>query len=138
MDRASRQEQAASGCQGVAERLRETVQRHPGKMTLQLAREYGVPEVEVIRAFPDRRAVELDMTGWEDLLRSFEAVGPVRVQVSNGAATMEVVGRFGNFSTTGDFFNVQTESLDMHIRWRGLAAALAVEKPGHMDGQMSV
>jgi putative hemin transport protein len=103
-------------------------------MTLQLAREYGVPEAEVIRAFPGDRAVELASARWEDLIRSFEALGPVRVLVSSGAATAEVVGKFGGFSTTGEFFNVQTESLDMHIRWRELAAAFAVEKPGHMDG----
>ena len=35
-------------------------------MTLQLARDLGVPEVEVIRALPDDRAVELDATRWED------------------------------------------------------------------------
>jgi putative hemin transport protein len=104
-------------------------------MTLQLAREFGVPEVEVIRAFPDERAVELDITRWEDLMRGFDAFGPVRVLVSNGAATVEVVGQFGDFSTTGEFFNVQTESLDMHLRWQELAAAFAVEKPGHMGGQ---
>src|SRR5205085_4058964 len=80
------------------------------------------------------RAVELDCARWEDLIRSFEGFGPVRVLVSSGAATVEVIGRFGGFSTTGDFFNVQTESLDLHLRWRELAAAFAVEKPGHMDG----
>jgi len=45
-----------------------------------------------------------------------------------------VDGQFGGFSTAGEFFNVQTDSLDMHIRWQQLAAAFAVEKPGHMDG----
>jgi putative heme iron utilization protein len=103
-------------------------------MTLQLARDFGVPEVEVIRAFPDGRAVELDAARWEEMLHSLELFGPVRVLVSNGATTLEVVGQFGNFSTTGDFLNVQTDTLDMHIRWRELAAAFAVEKPGHMDG----
>src|SRR5690349_9516411 len=49
MERAKHQEQPASGLQGLAERLQEAVRRHPRKMTLQLAREYGVPEVEVIR-----------------------------------------------------------------------------------------
>jgi len=43
-------------------------------------------------------------------------------------------GKFGGFSTAGEFFNVQTDTLDMHIRWRELAAVFAVEKPGHMDG----
>ena len=122
------------GRAGLAEHLREAVNRHPRKMTLQLAREYGVPEVEVIRAFPDDRAAELDIIRWEGLIRSFEALDLVRVLVSNGAVTVEVLGRFGNFSTAGEFFNVQTESLDMHVRWRELAAAFAVEKPGHMDG----
>jgi putative hemin transport protein len=103
-------------------------------MTLQLARDLGVPEVEVIRAFPTDRVVELDIARWEELLRSFVAFGSVRVLVSNGAATIEVDGQFGGFSTAGEFFNVQTDLLDMHIRGRELSAVFAVEKPGHMDG----
>ena len=54
--------------------------------------------------------------------------------VSNGATTIEVDGQFGGFSTAGEFFNVQTDTLDLHIRWQQLAAVFAVEKPGHMDG----
>ena len=116
------------------ERIRAEVERNPRKMTLQLAIDLGVPEVDVIRAFPPDRVMELDVARWEDLLRSFEALGSVRVLVSNGAATIEVDGQFGGFSTAGEFFNVQTDSLDVHIRWRQLAAVFAVEKPGHMDG----
>ena len=58
----------------------------------------------------------------------------MRVLVSNGATTIEVDGQFGGFSTAGEFFNVQTDTLDMHIRWQQLAAVFAVEKPGHLDG----
>src|SRR5258705_7874192 len=115
-------------------RIRAEVEKHPRKMTLQLARELGVPEVEVIRAFPSDRVTELDIARWEELLRSLEGFGSVRVLVSNGAATIEVDGRFGGFSTTGEFFNVQSDTLDLHIRWRQLATVFAVEKPGHMDG----
>jgi putative hemin transport protein len=125
----SEEEQAA-----VTERLREAIRRAPHKMTLQLAREHGVPEVEVVRAFPEDRATELDTLRWEPLLRGLEACGPVWVLVSNGAATVEVAGEFGGFSTAGDYFNVQTATLDMHIRWRELAAVFAVEKPGHLKG----
>lgn len=116
------------------DRIRSAVEKNPRKMTLQLARDLGVPEVEVIRAFPPDRVMELDIARWEELLRGLEAFGSVRVLVSNGAATIEVDGQFGGFSTAGEFFNVQTDSLDMHIRWEQLAAAFAVEKPGHMDG----
>ena len=116
------------------DRIRAAVERNPRKMTLQLARDLGVPEVEVIRAFPPDSVTELDVARWEQLLRSFEALGPVRVLVSNGATTIEVDGQFGGFSTAGEFFNVQTDTLDLHVRWQQLAAALAVEKPGHMDG----
>ena len=117
-----------------SDRIRTAVEKNPRKMTLQLARDLGVPEVEVIRAFPPDRVTELDVGRWEELLRSLEDLGSVRVLVSNGATTIEVDGRFGGFSTTGEFFNVQTDTLDMHIRWENLAAAFAVEKPGHMDG----
>jgi len=43
-----------------------------------------------------------------------QALGEVHVIVSNEATTLENVGQFGKFSKTGDFFNVQTKSLDMH------------------------
>jgi putative hemin transport protein len=119
------------------DRIRAAVRDNPNKMTMQLARDLGVPEVEIIRAMPDNRAVELDISRWEELIRAFEALGDVHVIVSNGGATLEVVGPFGKFSTWGDFFNVQTKTLDMHIRWSQLGSAFAVEKPSHMDDETS-
>src|SRR5205085_7644993 len=89
-------------------------------------------------AFPGDRAVELDANRWEELIRRLEPFGKVHVIVSNGAATLEANGQFGKFSTTGDFFNVQTPSLDMHIRWREMGAVFAVEKPGHLDGKKTL
>ncbi len=120
------------------EQLRAAVRDNPNQMTLLLARQFGVPEVEVVRAFPDDRALELDPARWEELIRGLEAFGKVHVLVSNGGATLEAIGQFGGFSTTGDFFNVQTKSLDMHIRWREIGAVFAVEKPGHLDGRKTL
>jgi len=117
----------------LANRLAAALGRNPRAMTLQLARDLGVAEVEIIRALPDGRAVELDVGHWEELIRALVTLGKVHVIVSNGAVTLEAVGAFGNFSTFGEFFNVQTK-LDMHIRWQQLGAAFAVEKPGHLDG----
>ena len=118
----------------MEERIRAAVAANPRKMTLQLACDLGVPEVEVIRAFPPDRVTELDIGRWEELIQTFEELGGVRVIVSNGCVTAELEGQFGGFGKTGPFFNVQTSSLDMHIRWEELGAAFAVEKPGHMDG----
>src|ERR1700738_1181231 len=118
----------------TAQRIREAIAAAPSKMTMQIARDLEVPEVEVIRQLPDQRAVELDIARWEELLHAFETFGKVHVIVTNGAATLESVGEFGNFSTWGEFFNVQTKNLDMHIRWPNLGAAFAVEKPSHMSG----
>ena len=116
------------------ERIRAALRAAPSQMTLQLARQLGVPEVEVIRAMPEGRGVELDAARWEDILRALEEVGDVHVIVSNGAVTCETTGRFGGFSVWGEFFNVQSGSLDLHVRFRELASAFAVEKPGHTDG----
>jgi putative heme iron utilization protein len=118
----------------LRQRIRATLLEQPNRMTMQLAREFGVPEVEIVRAMPEGRAVELDIGRWEELLRSLEGLGTLHVIVSNGAATLEAVGQFGNFSTWNEFFNVQTKTLDMHIRWPNLGAAFAVEKPSHMNG----
>src|ERR1700687_2970715 len=94
-----------------ADRIRAAVEKNPRKMTLQLAHDLGVPEVEVIRAFPADRVIDLDIARCEELLRRLDALGAVRVLVANGAATIEVDGQFGGFSTAGEFFNVQTDSL---------------------------
>ncbi len=118
--------------------LREKVAANLSRMTVQLARELGVPEVEIIRALPDERAIELDIARWQELIRSFEALDRVHVISSNGAVTLECFGQFGNFSTWGEYFNVQTATLDMHIRFGLLAAAFAVTKPGHMDSVPTV
>jgi putative hemin transport protein len=118
----------------TVERIQSALRKSPGQMTLQLARDLDVPEVEVIRAMPGEVSVELDMTRWEELFQSFPELEKVHVIVSNASVTCEVVGEFGGYSTWGEFFNVQTKTLDMHIRHAKLAAAFAVEKPSHMDG----
>ena len=118
--------------------IRAAFERNPRKMTVQLARELGVPEVEVIRALPAGTVTELDASRWEELLRAVEALGDVHVIVTNGAVTLESFGRFGYYSSFGEgdnrYFNVQTKSLDMHIRPATIGSVFAVEKPGHMDG----
>ncbi len=113
-------------------RIREAIQKNPGQMTMQMARELDVPEMEIVRLMPS--STPLDIARWEELIRALEPLGIVHVIVSNGATTLESVGQFGGFSTWGPFFNVQTDSLDMHIRFQELASVFAVEKPSHMTG----
>ncbi|MEX0776085.1 MAG: ChuX/HutX family heme-like substrate-binding protein [Phycisphaeraceae bacterium] len=114
-------------------RIRAALDQNRSAMTVMVARQLGVPEIEVVRALtPD--SIELDALRWEQLVQAFEPLGNVHVIASNSAVTLEVFGQFGNFSTWGDFFNVQSKTLDMHIRKPTIAAAFAVKKPGHMDG----
>src|SRR3989304_2842852 len=115
--------------------IREAFDRDRQQIVLLLARQLGVPELDVVRAMPEELVEELDFPQWEDIVRSFEALGDVHVIVSNGASTLEVVGAFGKFSNAQGFFNVQTKSLDMHIRSQALAAVFAVRKPRHTDGK---
>ena len=117
------------------EEIRAFILENPNQMTMLLAKKFNVPEVEIIRAFPESRVVELDPARWEELIRGLESFGKVHVIVSNGATTLEAVGQFGGFSTAGVFFNVQTDSLDMHIRWQEIGAMFAVEKPSHLEGK---
>jgi putative heme utilization carrier protein HutX len=118
----------------IVQRIRDAIAAAPSKMTMQIARDLEVPEAEVIRQLPQGRAVELAVERWEELMGELPAFGKVHVIVTSGAATMESVGAFGNFSTWGEFFNVQTKTLDMHIRWANVGCVFAVEKPSHMSG----
>ncbi|MEX1249028.1 MAG: ChuX/HutX family heme-like substrate-binding protein [Anaerolineales bacterium] len=115
--------------------IRETFDRDRKQMVLLLARQLGVPEGDVVRAMPDELVDELDFSQWLEIMRAFESLGEVHVIVSNGATTLECAGQFGKFSTSQGFFNVQTKSLDMHIRSQALASVFAVRKPSHTDGK---
>ncbi len=118
----------------LRERIREAYLNNTSQMTVVLARELDVPELLVVRSLPEEQVCELDATQWEQVLRRFEELGNVHVIVTNGTTTIEAFGQFGNFSHWKDYFNVQTKSLDMHIRAGRIAAIFAVRKPGHMDG----
>lgn len=118
-----------------AEAIRRAFDSDRKQMVLLLARQLGVAELEVVRAMPSELITQLDFPRWEEIVRSFEPLGDVHVVVSNGATTLECVGRFGKFSTTQGFFNVQTPTLDMHIRIAGLASVYALKKPSHTDGK---
>ena len=115
------------------EAIRAALRDKPGEMTMQLAKRLDVAEAEIMRRLPDGRGVELDLTRLQELFTAFEAVGTVHVIVTNGAVTCETVGEFGGFSVWEEFFNVQSKTLDMHIRYKNLGSAFAVEKPSHMD-----
>lgn len=118
----------------LEQKVRLRLAENPQAMTMQLANELEVPEVQIIRVWPDNRSVELDVTRWQEIMERLPEFGKVHVIISNGAATVEVNGEFGGYSTWGDFFNVQTATLDMHIRYKNLSAVFAVEKPSHMSG----
>jgi len=118
-----------------AEAIRKAYDSDRKQMVLLLARQLGVPELEVVRAMPSELATELDAAQWEAIIHAFEPLGDVHVVVTNTGATLEAIGSFGKFSTTQGFFNVQTPSLDMHIRIAGLASVFAVTKPSHTDGK---
>lgn len=120
-----------------AERLasiREAYNEDRSQMTLMLAHQLRVPEVDVIRALEGDTARELDFSRWEELIRTFEALGEVTVIVSNGSTTIESFGQFGGFNNAQGFLNVRSKSLDMHIRGWELASAFAFRKPSHLDG----
>lgn len=116
-------------------RVEDYFRRKPVAMTLAAARDLGVPEAEVIRALEGKGGTELDPAAFEPVIRALEAFGTCHVIVSNRGATLECRGAFGNFSRTGPFFNVETPTLDMHLRPEAVGSLFCVEKRGHADGK---
>lgn len=118
--------------------IREAYNADRSQMTLMLAYQLRVPEVEILRALEGDTARELDGSRWEEIVRAFEPLGEVTVIVSNGAATVEVFGQFGKFFNKDGFLNIRTETLDMHIRGWELASVFAFTKPSHLDKHESL
>ena len=118
--------------------IREAYNKDRSQMTLMLAHQLRIPEVDILRALEGDTARELDFLRWEEIIHGFEALGDVTVIVSNGAATIEAFGQFGGFSNKDGFLNVRSKSLDMHIRSWELASVFAFRKPSHLDKHESL
>lgn len=118
--------------------IREAYNADRSQMTLMLAYQLRVPEVDILRALEGDTARKLDGSRWEEIIRAFEPLGEVTVIVSNGATTVEVFGQFGKFFNKDGFLNIRTETLDMHIRGWELASVFAFRKPSHLDKHESL
>lgn len=122
----------------VRKKVQDALAANPRAMTSMLAAQLQIPECEVVRCLPNGNSKELDATRCEELIRSFESLGAVHVIVNSGTVVLEAQGEFGGFSTAGPFLNVQTKTLDMHIKVKDIATIFAVEKPSHMDGSKTL
>lgn len=118
--------------------IRNAFNQDRSQMTLMLAHQLQIPEVEILRALEGDTAHELNFTRWEELIRAFEELGDVTVIVSNGATTIESFGQFGGFNNAHGFLNVRSKSLDMHIRGWELDSVFAFRKPSHLDKHESL
>ncbi|MDR3632312.1 MAG: ChuX/HutX family heme-like substrate-binding protein [Isosphaeraceae bacterium] len=112
--------------------IRDYFEGDRSRMTMMAARQFAVPEQTVVEALVDLwPVVRLRDGSFRALVEALPELGPMRVFVRSKAAVIESVGTFGGFSETGPFFNVQTETLDMHIFHEEIGAIFAVEKWGH-------
>ncbi len=116
----------------VLESIRGYFREDRSRMTMMAARKFKVSERSVVDALVGQwPIVRLRVDAFRDLMKALPDLGLMRVFVRSRAAVIESVGVFGGFSDAGPFFNVQTETLDMHILHAEIAAVYSVEKVGH-------
>lgn len=116
----------------LAETIRDYFRDDRSRMTMMAARKFAVPEQVVVDALVGQWPIVRLRDGiFQELMEALPDLGTMRVFVRSRAAVIESVGTFGGFSEAGPFFNVQTETLDMHILHAELGAIYAVEKVGH-------
>ena len=117
----------------LTESIRGYFQDDPSKMTMMAARKFAVPS----RWWSTRSSTTGRSSGFaKGRLPRPDGVpcrpsGVMRVFVRNRAAVIESVGQFGGYSETGPFFNVQTDTLDMHILHAEIGPIYSVRKVGH-------
>jgi len=116
----------------IADSIRAYFQEDRSRMTMMAARKFGVPEQTVVETLAGIwPIVRLREDAFRELMEALPTLGTMRVFVRSRAAIIESVGTFGGLSETGPFFNVQTDTLDMHILHAEIGAIFAVEKWGH-------
>lgn len=115
-----------------AEAVRLWFREDPSRMTMMASRKFGLPEQAVVDSLMGQWPITRMRDGaFAELMEALPSLGLMRVFVRSKAAIIESVGVFGGYSETGPFFNVQTDTLDMHIFPAEIASIYAVEKRGH-------
>ncbi len=115
-----------------AESIRGYFREDPSRMTMMAARKFAVPERVVVDALVGQWPIVRLRDGvFRELMDALPGLGVMRVFVRSRAAVIESVGEFGGFSETGPFFNVQTDTLDMHILHAEIGTIYSVRKIGH-------
>ncbi len=112
--------------------IREYFRADPSRMTMMAARKFAVPEQQVVEALVGQMPIRrLRPDCFHELMGELSGLGPMRVFVRSKVAVIESVGVFGGYSEAGPFFNVQTDTLDMHIFPDEVASIYSIEKTGH-------
>jgi putative hemin transport protein len=115
-----------------AEAVRRWFREDPSRMTMMASRKFGLPEQAVVDSLVGQWPITRLRDGvFSELMEALPSLGTMRVFVRSKAAIIESVGVFGGYSESGPFFNVQTDTLDMHIFPAEIASIYAVEKRGH-------
>ncbi len=115
-----------------AEAVRLWFREDPSRMTMLAARKFGLPEQAIVDSLVGQWPItRLREGAFSELMDALPSLGMMRVFVRSKAAIIESVGVFGGYSESGPFFNVQTDTLDMHIFPTEITSIYAVEKRGH-------
>jgi len=116
----------------IADSIRAYFRDDPSRMTMMAARKFAVPERVVVDALVGTWPIARLRDGsFRELIEALPGLGTMRVFVRSRAAIIESVGVFGGFSEAGPFFNVQTDTLDMHILHEEVGPIYSVRKIGH-------
>ena len=116
----------------VSDAIRAYFREDPSRMTMMAARKFEVSERDVVGALVGQWPIVRRRDGcFRELMDELPSLETMRVFVRSRVAVIESVGVFGGYSETGPFFNVQTETLDMHIFPAEVASIYAVRKIGH-------
>ena len=107
-------------------------------MTMLLTKEFGVPEVEVVRAFPDDRAVELDAQRWEDLIRRLEGSARCMSSSPTGQPPWRQTASSGISARPAISSTSRPHPWTCTSAGEEIGAVFAVEKPGHLDGRKTL
>lgn len=115
-----------------ADAIRAYFQPDGSRMTMMASKKFGVPEREVVDALVGHWPIVRFRPGvFRELMEALPDLGLMRVFVRSNAVVIESVGVFGGYSETGPFFNVQTDTLDMHIFHEEIASIYSIQKTGH-------
>ncbi len=113
--------------------IAEILEKDPGTLPVDMAKQLGQTELQIIRHLPDGMATELPVDQFETILKEVKKWGSVTTIIESSGCIFEIKCPFPDGSNKFGYYNLNSEGnpFQGHLKTDNISAIALISKPFH-------